>query len=117
MKKIKVLGIGNKEEFNWIIVKKDKDFFEWLNKVLTESFGSISPDIDFYDQITVKDKVVTRKKKIEDYTDLHEYYDAEGNTRMGLFYGKEKVFMTVFTSLKNRKKLMENLEKFSEFEE
>jgi hypothetical protein len=117
MKKIKVLGIGNKEEFNWIIVKKDKDFFEWLNKVLTESFGHVSPDVNFYDRITVKNKVVTKKKEIEYYADLHEYYDAEDKTRIDLFYGKEKVFITILASLDNRKRLMENLEKFSEFEE
>jgi hypothetical protein len=55
MKKIKVIGIGNKEEFNWIIVKKDRGFFEWLNKVLVDSFSYVSPDIDFYDAITEKD--------------------------------------------------------------
>ena len=117
MRKINVLGLGNQEEINWIIVKKEDGFFEWLNKILIETFGSVSPDVEYEETSSKKDKVITRKMKIEDCTDIHEYYDAEDNSRIDVFYGKEKVFIMVFTSLKNRKNLIKNLDKFSEFQE
>lgn len=116
MKKQKILGLGNHGTFNWILVKKDSNFFEWLNKVLTESFGQISPDISFYDLIKKNEKMVTKKKKIDDYTDIHEHYDAEDDARIDLFYGKNKIFLTIMTSLENRSAFMKNLELYSDFE-
>lgn len=50
MKKIKVLGIGNENNLNYIIIKKQNNFFKWLEKFLS-SLGSVFPDVETYRDI------------------------------------------------------------------
>lgn len=115
MKKVKILGIGNEGKFNYIIVRKQENFFEWLGKVMYNSFEAM-PDVDKEEYINKNDKFVFKKKDIRKYIDKHESFEAEG-ARIDIFYGKENVFISIIASLKNRKKLMDNLEKYSEFAE
>lgn len=114
MEKVRITGIGNQDEFNFLIAEKNKDFFEWLGKVMYNSFEAMPDVVTYLDDEDNYEK--EKKKKIENYTDWHESFEAEG-ARIDIFYGKEKVFITVITSLKNREKLMGNLEKYSEFVE
>lgn len=107
MRKIRVYGIGNEGTFNYLIVGKDKDFFKWLSKLLYNSFGIY--DVSTVDYENKKGKWVTRKKRISDFTDLHETY--EGN--VDVFYGKKKVFIVLNTTFSRRKKFMEELSKIS----
>lgn len=117
MDKVKITGIRNKDKFNYLIVKKRKSFFEWLCNVLYNSFESV-PDVDVKEYVDYNDKFVSNKKKIKDYTDKHEIYEADSrDTRIDIFYRKNKVFLTIQTSLEKREKLMDNLEKYSNFVE
>ena len=111
--KIKILGIGNKEKYNYIIIKKNKHFFKWLYNILQNAFDYV-PDLDKEEYIDKNNKFISKKKNITNYFDKHESHEFN-NARIDIFYGKEKIFLTIITSLKNRKKIMDNLEKYSEF--
>ena len=113
---MKVLGIGNSEEFNYLIVKKEEGFFEWLNDFLCKGFGGASPSVKYYED-TKDGETFNVKKVVKNEIDIHEYYDTESEVRVDLFYGKDAVFLTFFCSAEKRKVAMKVLEKISEFEE
>jgi hypothetical protein len=116
-KKMKILGIGNSHEFNYLIIKKEEGFFEWLNELLVRSFGAISPDIVYYEEIKKGEKMVSVKKDIKKIVDIHEFYDSDAGVRVDLFFGKNKVFMTFCCSPERRKRFMYVLDGISEFQE
>lgn len=111
----KVLGIGNEGNFNFIIFEKNKNFMDNFTNLMSSSLSAM-PDLNTIEKIDENDKLVTQRKKIEEIIDRHESHEAEG-ARLDIFYGKDKVFVIVLTSPKNRKKLMENLEKYFVFVE
>lgn len=110
MIKTKICGIGSVGRFNYITVEKNKNFFWWLRVFLEEGFN--------YSGMVGVDDVETKKgwiivnKKIKDYTDTHEIYTVK-NTRIDVFYGKEKIFITINTPVSNRQKFMKVLRKIS----
>ncbi len=113
MKKVKIHGIGNQEEFNYLIIKKDKNFFEFLEQWIAESF----PNKYTIETTTHERSKDGKLKKINPkrYKDVHETYRDE-DLRIDAFFGKTKIFLTIYTPLKNRKKLMQKIEKFAEFQ-
>lgn len=114
MIKAKIFGMGNEGKFTYIIVEKNKMFFQWLSKLLYESFEIY--DVDTVDYENKKGQWVTKKKRIRDFTDKHETY--KGNARVYIFYGKKKVFITFNnTSLSNRQKFMKILNEISVWKE
>jgi len=115
MEKVKILGVGNKEKLNFILVKKNKYFFEWLAMVFYNSFEGM-PNVEYKEYTDKNDNFIREKKKISKWIDKHETYDMD-ESRVEIFYGKEKVFIVIYTSLKNRRKLMKYLDKYSEFVE
>lgn len=114
MGKTKILGIANRGEFNYIMVRKNKDFFSWLRKVMYNSFEGV-PDLGVKEWTDKEGNLNTQKKKIDKCVDEHESHECGDETKIDIFYGKEKVFIIVITSLQKRKKLMNNLDKYSEF--
>lgn len=118
MEKVKILGTGNFQEknqdsYNYFIVKKNKDFFEWLADLLGEVFKTSEVDYDYVGKNYIK-----RKKNIKNFIDKHENYygnDIEGrnNVRIDVFYGKDKAFIVLNMSLKIRKKFMKKLDEIS----
>ena len=110
MMKTKIVAVGNQENFNYIIVNKNKTFFEWLAKLLWDSFEI--GDVEIYESYTKNKKLTTRKKQIKNYIDIHESYD-NGNINLNVFYGKDKVFITFNASLEQRRRFIKNLDKSS----
>ena len=113
IKKLKILGIGNENEFNYLIIKKEKNFFELIEEWIYKSFpGEYFSDISKYSD--EKNNYEPKKKNIKDYEEVHENYGKEG-IRFDAFFSETKIFLTIYTSLENRKKLMDNLEEYCEF--
>ena len=113
IKKLKILGIGNENEFNYLIIKKEKNFFELIEEWIYKSFpGEYFSDISKYSD--EKNNYEPKKKNIKDYEEVHESYGKEG-IRFDAFFSETKIFLTIYTSLENRKKLMDNLEEYCEF--
>ena len=110
MRKAKICAVGNEGRFNYIILDKNKDFFDWLALLLFESFGVY--DVQKYEAADKKGNWVTRKKQIRNFTDKHESYTSK-KARVDVFYGKKKVFIAFNTSLSGRAKFMEVLNKIS----
>jgi hypothetical protein len=109
MKKLELKAVGSDDDFHYIILKKDKNFFQLLSQFLKNSFGI---ELITYDIRYVKKKIKETKRKINSLLDIHEYY-RQGKTRIDIFYGKK----TVFISIKNadKKKFASELEKISKW--
>ena len=114
MKKATILGIGNQREYNYIIVKRQKNFFEWL-KALLSVFNFRS--VDEEEEVNSKGETIGMKKKdINEFSDRHEsYWAVSKDTRADVFYGKDKIFIAIITPLKNKNKLMKKLNSISDF--
>lgn len=112
MKKIKICGIGNERDFNYWILEKNSDFFEILSRILYDAFGIIDDSIRYDEYVGKKDRLIRRKKNIKTLIDKYERFQNE-KARVELFYGKNKIFMSVYTSFPNRKKFIQVLEKVS----
>ena len=115
--KTTILGMGNQGNLNYLIVKKEEDFFNWLK----ELFSSIEKDtrgkdVTINEFIDKNEKFVGKKKNIKKFTDIHEYYNM-GGIRFDIFYGSKKVFIAFNCSINQRKKLMDKLDKISKFTE
>lgn len=111
----KIYATGNETlrgEFNtsYYIFEKDNSFLEWLGKLLTEVF-----DIDDGEQQAkfiinrkdtegedwVEDEILI--KEIDKMIDLHEKYENKCE-RVDVFYGKDRVYVTLRKSRGIRKK-------------
>ena len=115
--KTTILGMGNQGNLNYLIVKKEEDFFNWLK----ELFSSIEKDmrgkdVTISEFIDKNEKFVGKKKNIKKFIDIHEYYNMSG-IRFDIFYGSKKVFIAFNCSINQRKKLMDKLDKISKFTE
>ena len=117
MRKMKVLGMGNEDNFNYLIIKKSEGFFEWFNELLVEAFGGAENDVMYCESRDKDGKIINEKRDVNDETDTHEYYPTNDGIRVDVFYGKEKVFLTFNCSLDKRGKFMKKLEEISDFEE
>ena len=109
MDKSKIYATGNetlKGEFNisYYIFEKDKTFLDWLSKLLIEVF-----DIENGEEQAkyfVKEKKDAKEVYIKDINkmiDLHEKYSNKVE-RIDVFYGKNKVYVTLRKSKEIRKK-------------
>ena len=113
MNKLQILSIGNEDEFNYLIINKNKNFFELIEKWLYKSFpGEHFSDISTYDD--ENDNYRCKKKNIKNYKEIHENYGKEG-LRIDAFFGKNKIFVTIYTSLEKRKAMMNTLEEIADF--
>lgn len=109
--RIKVYGMGSQGDFNYIVVKKEKQFFYTLEEMLNSTFGGF-PHISFdYDKNDME-----IEKDISKYIDKHEfYYSGDKDIRVDVFFGHSKIFIIVRLSLENRKKFIKALEKYAHF--
>ena len=110
--KIKLCGIGHDGRFTFIIVEKNKYFFNWLAEILYRSFKI--DDADTYTYKNKKGKWVTKKKQINQYIDEHEvYYRINEKERVDVFYGKKNIFITLNASIGAKKIFLGILEEYS----
>lgn len=120
--KPKIYATGNetlKGEFNisYYIFEKDKTFLDWLSKLLVEVFEIQDRDEqakfiikrkDTEEGDWIEDKIFI--KEINKMIDLHEEYENKGE-RVDVFYGKNRVYVTLRKSRKIRKKFADFVRK------
>lgn len=115
MEKPKIYASGNetlKGEFNvsYYIFEKDESFLDWLGRLLVEVFEI--EDGEWQAKFIVEKEEDERgvwiekgvyQKDIHKMIDLHEKYFNKGE-RVDVFYGKNRVYVTLRKSREIRKK-------------
>ena len=113
MKKIRLNGIANSENFNYYIFEKTENLLESLSKVFKEVLG-----VDFILSYEQQDNNGNWKIKTTNVFKEKDSHDAVsrsiGKPRIDIFYGDKKVFLTIVCSNKERLKFNEELEKIAE---
>lgn len=124
--KPKIYATGNetlKGEFNisYYIFEKDETFLDWLSKLLVEVFEI--QDGEQQAKFIIKRKDTEEGDWIEDETyikeiskmiDLHEKYGDKGG-RLDVFYGKNRVYVTLRKSKEIRKRFADFVQKTKEW--
>jgi hypothetical protein len=120
--KPKIYATGNetlKGEFNisHYIFEKDNAFLDWLSKLLMEVFEIqdgeqqakfIIKKKDTDEEEGVEDEIYI--KEIKKMIDLHEKYENKGQ-RIDVFYGKNRIYVTLRKSREIRKKFADFVKK------
>ncbi len=112
MKKLKILGLKTDGKFNHLILRKNDDTLSNLEKLFFDAFG-----IDHcltYNETWVDKKEELVKSKIN----LKTFIDKQNNfhnkkVRIHIVYGKDRIFVSFYTSLKNKEKFMNFLRDIS----
>lgn len=115
----KVYATGNetlKGEYNisYYIFEKDKSFLDWLGKLLVEVFEiSGGEQRAKFNVETIEEGEDIEKfyeKEIDKMIDIHEKYENKGE-RVDVFYGKDRVYVTLRKSREIRKKFAKFIKK------
>lgn len=120
--KPKIYATGNetiKGEHNisYYVFEKDNSFLDWLSKLLVEVLEITDGEQqakfiikrkDTKEGDWVEDEIYI--KNIKKMVDLHEKYENKGE-RVDVFYGKERVYVTLRKSREIRKKLSKFIQK------
>ncbi|MGD0729414.1 MAG: hypothetical protein ABR981_05040 [Candidatus Micrarchaeaceae archaeon] len=101
--KLKLLGIGNKDAFNFFVVAKEKHFFDTFNSVIAKAFPKLNMSIYKFGYLSDKHGEPTIKVNVPKSIDKHESMDF-GNFRIDVFLGTKKVFITLYTKSENVRK-------------
>ncbi len=107
MKKLKIIGIVQRDEYAILILEKAPFFFEWLKKILENEAIDLTT-VDYEERISDTDKFVKRKKKLNEYTDKHDELESD-DLRIDLFFGKRKIFITIHAKPKKKKQVLERI--------
>jgi hypothetical protein len=96
MKKPKIYATGNltkkgRTNVSYYIIEKNEGFHAWLKRFLIE-FG-VKGEVDVV-EVDSSEGYVVMGKDLAKMVDVHESYGNE-NIRVDLFYGVERVFMTL----------------------
>ena len=115
MGKPTIYASGNetiKGEFSisYYIIEKDKKFLDWLGKFLEKILeikeGDNKAKFIFkteYDENEKPIKDLLYAKEINKMIDFHEHYEDK-ESRIDIFYGKNRIYLTVRTSREKREK-------------
>lgn len=107
--KIKLCGVGNQGKFNHFIIQKKQESFELLRMIM-KPLEIIPYGLD-YDEYTNKKGIPKiRKYKINKMIDKYAKFESK-KARVEIFFGKNKIFVSIFTSFKNREKIMDVIQK------
>ncbi len=106
MTKIKLYGTGNEGDFNYYIFDKKQEVFNILNKIFLMDFN-LKRGLTHCNYSDERKKV-----NIEKYSDIHES-DKNNELRVDLFYGKNKIYITLICSQDLRIKFNEFLFKYA----
>jgi hypothetical protein len=112
MKKLKILGIRNDGRFNDLILQKNEDILSNLEKLFYESFG-----IDYcltYKETwrEKKQEIVKRKINLKTLIDKQDNFQNK-KVKINIIYGRDKIFVSFYTSPANRKKFINVLKEIS----
>ncbi len=107
MKKIILHEIGNQDNFNYYVFDKKSSVAENLSTIFSKIF-KINWNFDAPDK-----KGNYRKFNVNKWTDIHEKIDDGDNSKIDVFYGNKKMYITIICSQKLRLKFNEELGKIS----
>jgi hypothetical protein len=107
-KKFKIYGIGNEKRFSYYVVDKFRKVVEFFNKSFKEIFNVNYSLIEESCDTKLFDRFPEKK------VDMHESIGGLGNNinsspRVDLFYGKERIYLTIYSEWDLRKKFNESL--------
>lgn len=105
MNRLKLIGLGNKDNRNCFIFKKDNSFFS-LFPAFLESLGL--------------DKLSIMYEHSEEPQDINELIDIQDNVKndefdLDVFYGKNNFIVIIRTSEVNRNKLITEIKKIADY--
>jgi len=105
--KIKLLAIGNEENYNYYILQKKLGLLDILSKAL-DSIGLEFSNFNLSDD----ENNPAKKRTIKNIKVTHESYGnlIDKKLRADIFYGEKKVFMALHCSKKLREKFNGKLE-------
>ena len=110
MKKIKLYGVGNEEDFNYYEFDKMQRVAEKIATIVKKIFNI---NWEFYEGYeNKKGDWINKKINIEKFKDLHDNFGGK-NSRIDIFYGDKKMFIIIHCSKKDRLKFNEELFKIS----
>jgi hypothetical protein len=101
MTKVKIIGEGGSENVKYIIVKKEENFFQWLELFLGQK---------------IEEKRL-RFRNIKDSKDTHECHFTKERWRIDIFYGDKKIYLVYFANSENEKIMRKKMDKFADFSE
>jgi len=109
-KKIIMYGIGNQNKFSYYIFEKSQKSFETLAKLFCKLLGS---SWDIYTE-EHHGRNTSKKIFVKNLIDKHDTtYTASGKNRLDLFYGKNKMFISIHCPEKKRIEINEALRKIT----
>lgn len=105
MNKLKLIGLGNKENRNYFVFKKDNSFF------------SLFPT--FLENLNL-DKLSVLYEHSEEPQDINDLIDLQDNTKndeydLDIFYGKENFIVIIRTDPTNRNELITEIKKIADY--
>jgi hypothetical protein len=113
MKKLKLYGLGNEETYNHFVIQKKQSFVKLFRDFL------INLDIEIDRKHDVRYTLIKSEKngqitdlKLNKVSDHYEHYGTK-RYNIDIFIGK-RIVLIVYCSVKDRKKVINNLMKFCE---
>jgi len=101
MIKAKIIGEGKDNRMQYLIIKKDKSFFDWLPLFLGRDL----------------EKKRLRYGNIMESKDTHECHFTKEKVRVDIFYANEKIYLIFYTNEKNHKVIHERFDTIADFSE
>ena len=106
MNKFKLYSIGNEGNFSYYVLDKKQEVFNILKKIFLLDFN-----IDW--SLCHCDSEENKKINIEKYTDIHEG-DGDEKVQIDIFYGKNRMYLTLICPSRFKIKFNEALFKYVE---
>lgn len=100
MVKAKIIGEGG-DEIKYIIVKKDRNFFQWLELFLGQKL----------------EKKRLRYGNIKDSKDTNECHFTKEGVRIDIFYGDKKIYLVYCANSQYQKTIHKRMDEFADFSE
>jgi|TARA_B100001971_G_C18246564_1_gene574697 hypothetical protein len=115
MKKLKLYGIRKGETHNVFHIEKDESFLEYFREFLhTLGFEQQTTAIELLKLLGDSDDNYSAKKYSDElYQDQYFYFENK-EFKIGVFFGKERIIVSIFTSSNDQDRIMELITKFCE---
>ena len=114
MAKKRIIAFSKQRDSIYLIVEKDKFFFDWLSTILFKSFKL--SDVSKCEYTDKKGNYISKEKNIKDFVDKHEsYIGLSDNAPVDNFYGLARAVIIVNASKKSKEKFMGVLEKHTKW--
>ena len=105
MNKLKLIGLGNKDNRNYFVFKKDNSFFSL--------FPTFLENLDL-------DKLGIMYEHSEEPQDINDLIDVQDNVKnnefdLDIFYGKDSFIVIIRTDEINRNRLINEIKKIADY--